>query len=205
MANVLTLERFAELSARLASGETRAEALAAASVDEQQWARSQEFWLGRMSEEAGRGRHALAQRYAKLFAAVQRRLREPKKPARRRQWRAMAPARVAHAIPPATAPAAAASSSPPAAAGPASIPAPASTAAPHVARLTVEQLAALRAELVMAPPAEHEVVRSRFGLDEATWQREEAYWQRKLAADEALFQRFLRQFAYCKALLQPRS
>lgn len=203
MANVLTLERYAELSAHLAFGETRAEALAAASVDEQQWTRSQEFWLGRMSEEAGRGRHALAQRYAKLFAAAQKRLREPKKPTRRRQWRAMAPARVAHAIPPAVA-AAAASPSAPAAAGPASIPAPASMAAPHVARLSVEQLAALRAELVMAPPSEHEVVRSRFGLDEATWQREEAYWQRKLAGDEALFQRFLRQFAYCKALLQPR-
>ena len=38
----------------------------------------------------------------------------------------------------------------------------------------------------------------------ASWQHEEGHWQRKLAGDENLFKRYLRQFQYCRSLLQRR-
>jgi hypothetical protein len=68
------------------------------------------------------------------------------------------------------------------------------------ARLTVEQLAALRAELTNVPESEHVAARERFGLDEAAWAQEEAYWQRELAADKTLFARYVRHFQYCRSL-----
>ena len=45
-------------------------------------------------------------------------------------------------------------------------------------------------------------MRGRFGLDDTTWALEEAYWQRKLAVDQELFQRYLKRFQYCRSLLQ---
>src|ERR1019366_6035141 len=65
------LEVFAEMSARIAGGEPRADVLAAASADDAQFEASQAFWLGRMSDEARDGR----------------------------VWRMMAPAKVAFATP----------------------------------------------------------------------------------------------------------
>src|ERR1035438_1910108 len=97
MSKTVRLEVFAEMSARIAGGEPRAEVLAAASADDAQFEASQAFWLGRMSDEARNGRGTLAQRYADLFAAAQKTLSAPKKP-ERRVWRMMAPAKVAFAI-----------------------------------------------------------------------------------------------------------
>jgi hypothetical protein len=68
--------------------------------------------------------------------------------------------------------------------------------------LTLEQLAAMRAEIAMAPDAEQPGVMQRFGLDPTTWEQEEAHWQRRLAGDQDLFKRYLRQFQYCRSLLQ---
>jgi hypothetical protein len=193
MSKTVRLEVFAEMSARIAGGEPRAEVLAAASADDAQFEASQAFWLGRMSDEARNGRGTLAQRYADLFAAAQKALSAPKKP-ERRVWRMMAPAKVAFATPNASV--ASASSAVPLAPGVAT--------GPHTARLTLEQFAAFRADLVVAPEAEHPAVRERFGLDAVTWAREEAHWQSAFAGDPDLFQRYLRQFKYCKALLEPR-
>ena len=60
----------------------------------------------------------------------------------------------------------------------------------------------MRAELATAPEGEHASIQARFGLDPATWQLEEAHWQRVLAGDKDLFARYLKQFQYCRSLLQ---
>jgi hypothetical protein len=74
-----------------------------------------------------------------------------------------------------------------------------------MARLSVDQLAAMRAELALAPESEHAAVRLRFGLDDGTWPHEEAHWQRKFAADKDLFQTYVKRFQYFRALLAPRT
>jgi len=72
----------------------------------------------------------------------------------------------------------------------------------YATRLTLEQLAAMRAEIANAPDAEQPDVMQRFGLDPVTWEEEETHWQRRLAGDQELFKRYLRQFQYCRSLLQ---
>jgi hypothetical protein len=67
--------------------------------------------------------------------------------------------------------------------------------------LTLEQLAAMRAEIGLAAESEQPAVMQRFGLDRATWEDEETHWQRKLAGDQELFKRYLKQFQYCRSLL----
>lgn len=263
----LRLEVFAELSARLAGGEKRSEVLESAKVTDEHWESSQQFWLGRMADEAARNRFSLNQRYSALYkAALARRTveQEAARRAPRRRKLLDADKVVVHAapavpafVPPSAVPPPAAPPSSPAVAPPAlvapalvppsapSVPAPPSSvptsvrgvpssrpyveppapvsaplsSAPrvppapvssagrmggglHVARLTVEQLAAMRAELATSPEAEHMAVRQRFGLDDSTWELEEAYWQRQLASDKDLFARYLRSFQYCRSLLQ---
>jgi hypothetical protein len=248
MAQALALERFAELSARLDAGGKRSDVLGADGVSAEQWDSSQQFWLGKMADEAGVQRYALAQRYGALYKAAQLRLaKESAKPAP--PPRRAAPAQVVvHAIPivpprvetPPVAPPSVVNApmAPPSVAPPSMVPAqvpPPSVAPPSVtprsavppppvshpsgsyaappsvappssyaARLTVEQLAAMRAEVATAPEAEHAGVFERFGLDPATLELEEAHWQRRLAREPDLFQRYLRQFQYCRSLLQRR-
>jgi hypothetical protein len=67
--------------------------------------------------------------------------------------------------------------------------------------LTLEQLAAMRAEIGLAPEGEQPAVMQRFGLDPVSWEHEESHWQRKLAGDQDLFKRYLKQFQYCRSLL----
>ncbi len=196
--NLLRLDVFAELCARMAGGESRAQVLASAAVDENLYDMSQEFWLQRMAEDARRGNDALSRRYGELFMAAQRRQLLPTQPSARR-WRLSAPGPVVRRMP-SVAPSV---SAPAAVSAHAAVDAPAERDA-YASRLTLEQLAALRAELALAADSEHDAVRQRFGLDAATWEKEEAHWQRTLAGDESLFQRYVRQFQYCKALLQPR-
>jgi hypothetical protein len=221
MPEPITLERFAELTARMTSGGKRGDVLKAADVAEALWETSQDYWMGKMAAEAARDRFSLAQRYAALYKTAAARLsgipmklpRYPRKPQQQVVVHGVpaAPsnARSTSAAPPPPPPSAGAPSrSPP----PAVVPPPpsmgsAATAAPppsilnYTSRLTLEQLAAMRAEIGLASEAEHAGVMQRFGLDPTTWEREEAHWQRKLAGDQDLFKRYLKQFQYCRSLL----
>jgi hypothetical protein len=217
MPQPVSLERYAELTARMTSGEKRDEVLKSVHLDLETWEMSQQFWLGKMATEAGRDRYSLAQRYGLLFKTAQARLlglpmKLPRYPQRKQEKQV-----VVHAIP--TAPA---SSAPPSArppppvappAAPAVVPPPASLgAAPvpppsistYAARLSLEQLAAMRAEIALAAEADQPGVMQRFGLDRASWEQEESHWQRRLAGDQNLFKQYLRQFQYCRSLLQRR-
>jgi hypothetical protein len=211
MPQVMSLERFAELTARMTSGETRSDVLQSVHLDEETWEASQQYWLGKMAAEAGRDRYSLAQRYGVLFKAAQKQLARVAPRAIRRRAPVNQRSVVVHAMPglPAAVPssdAAAPSASPSSRSSP-SLPlsapsVPASSLATYSARLTLEQLAAMRAEIATAPEGEQSSVLQRFGLDSTTWQTEESHWQRKLAGDENLFKRYLRQFQYCRSLLQ---
>jgi len=193
MPQPLRLELFAELTARIASGQKRSDALATAKVDEAQWDLSQQFWLAKMADDAARDRFALAQKFAALCKAAEARLAKaaalPPPPKPRERSKEV----VVHAIPMAAPPPV----------EPARVAAPAPAPAAYSARLSVEQLAAMRAEILVSAEAQQASVKQRFGLDEATWALEEAHWQRRLAQDEDLFKRYLRQFQYCRALLKP--
>lgn len=213
MPQALRLDRFAELSARMASGEKKSDVLSSAQVDEAHWDASQQFWLGKMAQEAGRQKFALSQKYASLYrvamakvtkAAAERKAVKKREPVQQQQV-------VVHAIPVAPAPPPPVAVVPPPApvsvrGGPPSVPPPRSVTPPpmsvYAARLTVEQLAAMRAEVATTAEAQHPDVFRRFGLDPTTWELEEAHWQRRLARDPDLFQRYLRQFQYCRSLLQ---
>jgi hypothetical protein len=203
MPQPMSLERYAELSARMASGQKRDEVLKSTDIDEATWETSQQYWLGKMADEAGRDRYSLAQRYGVLFKAAQAVVdgtagRPMKRlPPRSKRQVVVHAMPVAPPPPPASAPAVAAPRSPAGAMAP-----PVAVAASYAARLTVEQLAAMRAEIATAPDGDQPAVLQRFGLDSASWEKEEAHWQRKLALDEPLFKRYLRQFQYCKSLLQ---
>jgi hypothetical protein len=225
MPQPVSLERYAELTARITSGEKRDEVLKSVHLDLETWEMSQQFWLGKMATEAGRDRYSLAQRYGLLFKTAQARLlglpmKLPRYPQRNKQQKAV----VVHAIP--TAPASASSLSarppppvpppgsaappppapavvpPPASLGPA--PLPPQSVSTYAARLTLEQLAAMRAEIALAAEADQPGVMQRFGLDRASWEQEESHWQRRLAGDQDLFKQYLRQFQYCRSLLQRR-
>jgi hypothetical protein len=210
MPQPMSLERYAELTARMACGEKRSDVLESVHIDIETWEASQQYWLEKMAAEAGRERYSLAQRYGALFkTAQQRALGIPLKLAR---WPARSKKVVIHAIPatPAAAPQGAVAAPPPLPSSPSAlsppsaprpVPPPSSLGA-YTARLTLEQLAAMRAEIGMAPDAEQPGVMQRFGLDPATWEQEEAHWQRRLAGDQDLFKRYLRQFQYCRSLLQ---
>jgi hypothetical protein len=212
----LHLAVFAELNARMSAGEKKSEVLAEAKVDAEHWEASQQFWLGRMADDANQQRYALTMKYASLCQAALSRLAATKpaksvfkRPApidRNRVVVYAAPA-VPSRSPSAAVPAGPVSSSSPPMSSPATpqdAPASVPPVAPrsHVARLTVEQLAAMRAELATSPEPEHPEVRRRFGLDDATWQLEEDHWQRRLAIDPELFGRYLKRFQYCRSLLQ---
>jgi hypothetical protein len=223
MPRAIQLQLFAELSARMQAGDKKSDVLASAKVEDADWDQSQEFWLGKMAAEAQKGRFALSQKYAALHQAAAAKLAAASQaavelqPARKR---AVSPQVVVHAIPLAGRPpspqATSATDSPSPVAVPPSIaaasPAPASVPPPpstppsaivaYTARLTVEQLAAMRAEVATSPEGDHPAVLQRFGLDAATWELEEAHWQRRLATAPDLFQRYLRQFQYCRSLLQ---
>jgi hypothetical protein len=204
----LHLGVFAELNARISAGGKRSDVLAEAKVDPEHWEASQEFWLGRMAEEASRERYALTMKYTALYQAALTRWSQAQAQARlAKPVRRVAPfdanrvvVHAAPAVPPRPAPGS--SDVPPASNAPPSVAPPSRAPAPHVARLTVEQLAAMRAELATSPEAEHPAVRTRFGLDDLTWELEEAHWQRQLAVDQELFARYLKRFQYCRSLLQ---
>jgi len=220
MPQPMSLERYAELTARMTCGEKRSDVLKSVDLDLETWEMSQQFWLGKMATEAGRERYSLAQRYGLLFKTAQARLLglPMKLPRYNKQKKPV----VVHAIP--TAPA---SAGPPSARPPPPVPPPVSAAPPppapavvpppvslgaaplpppsmitYTARLTLEQLAAMRAEIAHAAEADQPGVMQRFGLDRASWEQEEAHWQRRLAGDQDLFKRYLRQFQYCRSLLQ---
>jgi hypothetical protein len=189
----------------MTSGERRSDVLRSADIDEATWEASQQYWLGKMANEAGRDRYSLAQRYGVVFKAAQVRLGKAAPKSIRKRATGGPKRVVVHAMPvaaPAPLPSspAAAPAFPQVPQGPPSMPSP--SIAGYVARLTLEQLAAMRAEIATAADGEQPNVLQRFGLDTTTWEKEEAHWQRQLAFDEALFKRYLRQFQYCKSLLQ---
>jgi hypothetical protein len=209
MPQTLSLERYAELTARMTCGEKRSDVLESAHIDLETWEASQQYWLGKMAAEAGRDRYSLAQRYGVLFKTAQSRvLGIPMKLAR---WPTRNKQVVVQGVPaiPVPAPKSPVEAPPPLPSSPsvASVPAtpqalPPASIAPYTARLTLEQLAAMRADMALAPEGEQPGVMQRFGLDPTTWEQEEAHWQRRLAGDQDLFKRYLRQFQYCRSLLQ---
>ncbi|HEY3818792.1 MAG TPA: hypothetical protein VGL81_16590 [Polyangiaceae bacterium] len=221
MPEPISLERFAELTARMTSGGKRDDVLKAADVDEALWDMSQQYWMGKMAAEAGRDRFSLAQRYGTLYKTAVARLsgipmklpRYPRKPQAQVVVHGVpaatpsvgritgAPPAPASVRPSAGSPLSAAVVPPPASLGPLSAPPPSAVLGHYTARLTLEQLAAMRAEIGLAAEAEHPAVMQRFGLDPTAWEHEETHWQRKLAGDQDLFKRYLKQFQYCRSLL----
>jgi hypothetical protein len=219
MPEPISLERFAELTARITAGGKRSEVLKAADVDDGLWGMSQEYWMGKMATEAGRDRFSLAQRYATLYKTALARVlgtpmklpRYPRKPPQKVVVHGVPSAPSSQSRLSAAPPPASVREPPPASLAPAVVPPPPSmgrVSAPpssigssYVARLTLEQLAAMRAEIGVVSEAEQPAVMQRFGLDAATWEHEETHWQRRLAGDQELFKRYLKQFQYCRSLL----
>ena len=202
----MSLERYAELTARMTSGEKRSDVLESVHIDLETWEASQQYWLGKMAAEAGRERYSLAQRYGVLFKTAQARvlgipMKLPRWPTRAKQVVVQAIPAVPVSATQGVAAAPPLPSSPSVAASAVAPPGPPRSVAAYTARLTLEQLAAMRAEIALAPEAEQPGVMSRFGLDATTWEQEEAHWQRRLAGDQDLFKRYLRQFQYCRSLL----
>ena len=198
MPEALSLERYAELIARMTSGEKRGVVLESAQIDLETWDSSQQYWLEKMATEVGRARYSLAERYGVLLKAAQSRLdgtagrpmrRLP--PRRKRQV-------VVHAMPEAPKAAPSAPSAVAASPAPGGPMAPPPTVAAYAARLSLELLAAMQAEIATAPGGGRDAVLQRFGLDTTAWEKEEAHWQRQLARDQDLFNRYLRQFQYSR-------
>src|SRR5580698_3890085 len=84
MPQPMSLERFAELTVRMTSGEKRSEVLESAHIDLETWETSQQYWLGKMAAEAARDRYSLAQRYGVLYKGAQMRLSGATKSTRKR-------------------------------------------------------------------------------------------------------------------------
>jgi hypothetical protein len=211
----LNLQRFAEVSAEIQFGRPVAQVLEAHQIPADIWDRTQTFWLDKMAGEAEKGRLGLSNRYSELFVRHQAKLaREEKEKARQLDHRMRSVENVVAAIPdveapPLPMPGAGQVQAPapvmPSAPAPVmpSAPAPVMPAAPYMARLTVQQFASLRAELVTTPEDQHEACRQRYGLDARTWSKEEAEWQRRMA-DKQVFQQYLQHFQYFRALMAPR-
>ena len=123
MAPTLRLEQFAELSARMAGGELRSDVLASAGVSLEHWDATQQFWIGKMADEAGKDRLALSKRYSELYKASVTKLQAPK-PARAPKRHAPVDAHrvVVHAAPAVPPAMPGRVSAPPAAPGPVSVP-----------------------------------------------------------------------------------
>jgi hypothetical protein len=194
----LTLERFADLAARIEAGAPRDQVIASESIDLEHWERTKEYWLERMSREGEKERFGIAHRYGEAFKAAQARIGDGARGARR-EPRAIRRGRIAEWRGAANS----ASEDRAAVSGAAAAPG-VPTAAPRAARLTLEQLAAMRAELATTSEPEHPATRERFGLDAASWAREEAHWQERLRADPKLFKTYVSRFQYFRALLQRR-
>ncbi len=199
MPGALNLERFASISAELARSPSRDAVLQREGVSLEEWLDTQELWMTRMAGEARRQHFALSQRFSDLYAAHRAKFEEaraaPKpQPVRR------PPQTIGRGV--AAIPFAGQVAPPPPVAGPpVSSPAP---SGPYTTRLSVQQLAALRAELTVTPELEHGKVRERFGLTEVTWSLEETYWQKQLK-DPEIFARYLHVFKYYRGLLQSGS
>jgi hypothetical protein len=214
---LLNLAQFAALAAQMDVGVPKPEVLGAARVSDETWAASQVFWLQRMAEQSGRGNFSLSERYARFFADYRVQC-DAKRSAERRPLagslslapRPVVPAAPAPPVPPPpllAPPLHPLSSRPPPVVhtptGQA-LPGPWEGAAAAPTTLDVQQFAAIRAELAVAPEAQHPAIRERYHLDESAWRREEAAWQARLHADGPLLQAYLTHFRYLRALLGPR-
>jgi hypothetical protein len=197
----LSVELFARLTARIEAGARRDQVLASESVDVARWERTREYWLDRMSHEAESERFGIAHLYGKAFKAEQERIGDGARGSHG-EPRAIRRGRIAEWRSAATTVAAAPTTSD-AVGGRGSEPT-SPLAPPHAATLTLEQLAAMRAELATTSEPEHPAIRERFGLDAASWAREEAHWQGRLRSDPELFRRYVGRFQYFRALLQRR-
>ncbi len=73
-------------------------------------------------------------------------------------------------------------------------------AEPGVTRLSVQQYASLRAEIIDAPLGEHGAIRARYGLDEVGDMAEAAAWAEKFVDSPELFDRYKSLFQYYRAI-----
>jgi len=211
----LTLEEFAALAAQIDAGVPRDQALDDAGVALEEWSAAQALWLERMAERVASGRFTLSSRYAELFEK-HRRLAGQRKYRDRRPLEGPWPLPPAPVAPPvivrdrlvrgatplvghtSTQPRAHPFSQPPSQPAPRPFvradPIPTTT-------LSVQEFAMLRAELAVAPEAEHPPIRERYSLDEASWLREEAAWHHRLTADDRLREQYIAHFRYMRGLL----
>jgi hypothetical protein len=203
----LGLERYAAIGAELVRAPSREAVLAREGISLDVWLATQELWLSRMAGEVRRGRFILSQRYLALFALCRARL-DPSP---------LATGPVAESPPERQGMAAAIQEARPVPAPPELVPSDGPDHHPELradwasldpgsfrTRLSLEQLAALRAELSCATEGDHARVRESFGLDEGIWLLEEIHWQNELT-DPHLFARYLQLYKYYRALLRPPS
>jgi hypothetical protein len=223
-APVLPLEDFAAIAARIDAGVPRDRALEEAGVTLAAWSAAQTAWLERMAARSAAGRYTLSARYAELFAR-HRRLAGIKRYEDRVPLEGQVPEAPVEVAPPVIvmdrlvagfgAPRSPVASSPgsptPFPGGPSSPgqPAhgPAGMSAPQAPSTTlgVHDFATLRAELAVAPEAEHVAIQARYGLDARAWAREELGWHARLTADEALQRQFIAHFRYMRSMFESSS
>jgi hypothetical protein len=181
----LSLERFAEISAELDTGDPRDEVLARAGLTVPEWLNIQQYWLGNISAEATRLRYELFHRYSKLFIEARRAAVARK--AKKRQVLAPTSSRSEQVL-----------------MGQA-VPEQREAAAPlqhglgagsqSGPRLSLAQWAALCAEIaVFANNAD--AIRERYGFDEPTFDRERAQWENLFGADRGVFDEYLSRFRH---------
>jgi len=198
----LSLAEFARVSAFIDAGLPRDEVLEEAGILPDDWDYSQTTWLDRIGGQVRQQKYTLHARYAELFEKARKAANQVLRNKRRKLKGVMPVAPTARMSPILVS---AQLVRPQASRGGGSAqPAAKPAALPATPRLTVEQLATLRAELVLAPDKAEEI-RDRFGLNERSHEQEDAIWKERFGADKDLFQRYVKLFQYYRGLLAPRS
>jgi hypothetical protein len=181
----ITLERYAELSAELDTGEPRDELLARENIAEPDWLNAQQYWLSSIAAEATRNRYELAHRYSKLFLDARKSAVARK--AKKRQIIAPNSSRGDQPL------------------SGRAVPKQQEAAAPLMQglgvatqegpRLTLAQWAAFCAELAVYA-SNADAIRQRYGFDDPTFAREQAQWENLFAADKSVFEEYLGRFRH---------
>lgn len=220
----LTVERYAEMRAQMEAGRLRDEVLARAGLTADEWTAAQREWLERMGAELERGCFELTNRYTQAFLEHLRAFVAASPPVRAPSGRAPSAPRLAAPAPRLAAPAAPAALATPAgtaplpdmaalvaalpftpASGKRPFPTPTPSAAAHTApALSLEQYAALCAELSLHPRSASAIY-PRYGLrDAAAWHATDAAWQARMRSDAALEARWQQLIAHYRAHYRAR-
>jgi hypothetical protein len=199
---LLSLAEFAHVTAFVDAGLRREDVLKEGGILPADWEHTQETWLARMAQQAGQGRYALYARYTELLNTERKAAFSALRSKRSKLKGIMPVPPVQRMSPILASPGLLKPRGPSVGVAVRQAPTKQQTA-PTTARLTLEQLATLRAELVLAPDTAGEI-RERFGLSERTHEQEDAIWQGRFQKDKELFQRYVKLFQYFRSLLAPR-